>query len=163
MDLPHILILAILIVPAVAAAAVALLGRNPSAARTVSLFAVVLNLALTAALVVPAAGDLAARPAEPADQPTAPRHLTFHPLHEFARDVLPLTDPTTTTGKTPAIQFYVGLDGLNLWLIALTSLLMVPSVLVSWTSITERVHEFYAWLLLLQTAMLGVFLAFDVV
>src|SRR5205823_10111239 len=90
-------------------------------------------------------------------------HLTFHPLYEIARDVLPLTDPATTSGKSPAIQFFVGLDGLNLWLVALTSLLMVPSVLVSWTSITERVHEFYAWLLLLQTAMLGVFVAFDVV
>src|SRR5580704_5174366 len=98
MDLPRILILAILIVPAVAAAVVALLGRNPSAARGVSLFAVVLNLALTAALVVPAAGKLAARPAEPTDQPTAPRNLTFNPLYEIARDVLPLTDPTTTSG-----------------------------------------------------------------
>jgi NADH-quinone oxidoreductase subunit M len=156
MDLPRILLLAILIVPAVAAAAVALMGRNPSAARTVSLAAVVLNLALTAALVVPAAGELAARPAEPAG-------LTFRPLHEVAYDVLPLTDPASTSGKTPAIQFYLGLDGLNVWLVALTSLLMVPSVLVSWTSITERVHEFYAWLLLLQTAMLGVFVAFDVV
>src|SRR5205807_6739703 len=102
MEFPRILILAILILPAVAAAAVALMGRNPSAARTVSLFAVVLNLALTAALVVPAAADLAARPAEPADQPAAPRHLTFHPLHEIARDVLPLTDPATTSGKSPA-------------------------------------------------------------
>src|SRR5260370_1809177 len=40
---------------------------------------------------------------------------------------------------------------------------MVSAVLVSWTSIQERVNEFYAWLLLLETAMLGVFLAFDIV
>ena len=40
---------------------------------------------------------------------------------------------------------------------------MVPAVLVSWTAIEERVNEFYAWLLGLQAAMTGVFLAFDIV
>src|SRR5262249_47936048 len=61
-----------------------------------------------------------------------------------------------------AIRFYIGLDGLNVWLVGLTALLMVPSVLVSWTSVTERVNEFFAWLLLLETGMIGVFLAFDI-
>jgi NADH-quinone oxidoreductase subunit M len=36
-------------------------------------------------------------------------------------------------------------------------------VLVSWTHITERDNEFFAWLLALQTFVLGVFLAFDIV
>ncbi len=62
-----------------------------------------------------------------------------------------------------AIQFYIGLDGLNVWLVVLTAVLALPSVLVSWTHITERVNEFYAWLLVLQTAMLGIFLSFDIV
>lgn len=62
-----------------------------------------------------------------------------------------------------AIQFYIGLDGLNVWLIVLTAVLGLPSVLVSWTHITERVNEFFAWLLVLQTAMLGIFLSFDIV
>src|SRR5207248_2857512 len=53
--------------------------------------------------------------------------------------------------------------GLNIWLLALTAVLMVSSVLVSWTSVQERVNEFYAWLLLLEVAMLGVFLAFDII
>jgi NADH-quinone oxidoreductase subunit M len=65
--------------------------------------------------------------------------------------------------KLGAVQFYVGLDGLNVWLIALTALLMVSSVLISWNAITERVHEFHAWLLLLGFAMIGVFLAFDII
>src|SRR5947209_1171653 len=43
------------------------------------------------------------------------------------------------------------------------ALLMVPSVLVSWTAITERANEFYAWLLALQMAMVGVFLSFDLI
>src|SRR5206468_352551 len=38
---------------------------------------------------------------------------------------------------------------------------MVPSVLISWKAVEERVHEFYAWLLILGAGMLGVFLAFD--
>jgi NADH-quinone oxidoreductase subunit M len=61
------------------------------------------------------------------------------------------------------VQFYVGLDGLNVWLLVLTALLMVSAVLVSWTAITERGNEYYAWLLALGTAMLGVFLSFDVI
>jgi NADH-quinone oxidoreductase subunit M len=40
---------------------------------------------------------------------------------------------------------------------------MVPSVLIGWDSIRERTNEYYAWLLLLQTAMTGVFLAFDLI
>src|SRR5207244_1791511 len=65
--------------------------------------------------------------------------------------------------KTAAIQFFVGIDGVNVWLIVLTALLMVSSVLVSWTAIAERQNEFYAWLLALQTGLFGVFLAFDIV
>src|ERR1044071_9250906 len=40
---------------------------------------------------------------------------------------------------------------------------MVSSVLISWTSVTERVHEFHAWLLLLGAGITGVFLAFDII
>jgi NADH-quinone oxidoreductase subunit M len=61
------------------------------------------------------------------------------------------------------IQFYIGVDGLNIWLVVLTAVLMLPSVLISWTYITERTNEFYAWLLALQTAMMGIFLSFDII
>ena len=39
----------------------------------------------------------------------------------------------------------------------------MTSVLVSWTAITERVHEFHAWLFVLQLGMTGVFASFDVI
>ena len=71
--------------------------------------------------------------------------------------------PTADGTVDSAIQFYVGIDGLNVWLILLTALLMVTSVLVSWTAITERVHEFHAWLLVLQLGMTGVFVSFDII
>jgi NADH-quinone oxidoreductase subunit M len=61
-----------------------------------------------------------------------------------------------------SIQFYVGLDGLNIWLIVLTAVLMVAAVLISWESITDRANEYYAWLMALGAGMLGVFLAFDI-
>src|SRR5581483_7365728 len=61
------------------------------------------------------------------------------------------------------IQFYLGLDGLNVWLVVLSTLLMVTAVLISWTAVTERVHEYYAWLLMLGGAMQGVFLSFDII
>jgi NADH-quinone oxidoreductase subunit M len=53
-------------------------------------------------------------------------------------------------------------DAISLWLVLLTAVLMLPSVLVSWTHISERVNEFYAWLLILQTCMMGIFLSFDI-
>jgi NADH-quinone oxidoreductase subunit M len=61
-----------------------------------------------------------------------------------------------------SIQFFFGVDGLNLWLVVLTAVLMLPCVLVSFQQINERINEFYAWLLALQTCMIGVFLAFDI-
>jgi NADH-quinone oxidoreductase subunit M len=71
--------------------------------------------------------------------------------------------PAPADDGSGAIQFYIGLDGLNVWLVVLTAVLSVPAVLVSWNQITERVNEFYAWLLALQTAMMGIFLSFDII
>jgi NADH-quinone oxidoreductase subunit M len=61
------------------------------------------------------------------------------------------------------IRFSLGLDGLSLWLFALSALLTVVAVLVSWEAIDERPGTFYALLLLLETGMLGVFAARDVI
>jgi NADH-quinone oxidoreductase subunit M len=72
-------------------------------------------------------------------------------------------DPKAAKTKLGAIQFYIGLDGMNIWLVVLTAILMVSSVLISWTAVEERVHEFHAWLLLLGFALVGVFLAFDII
>src|SRR5258708_29893023 len=63
----------------------------------------------------------------------------------------------------PNIRFAVGLDGISLWLFALTSLLMITSVCSSWESITERAPTHYALMLALQTGLLGLFASLDVV
>jgi NADH-quinone oxidoreductase subunit M len=59
------------------------------------------------------------------------------------------------------IRYHLGVDGISLWLVLLTTFLVPLSVLVSWKSIHDRVKEFFVLLLLLETAMIGVFLALD--
>ncbi len=61
------------------------------------------------------------------------------------------------------IRFALGLDGISLWLFALTSLLMITAVCSSWESIKERAPAHYALLLALQTGLLGLFASLDVV
>ncbi|HEX2055593.1 MAG TPA: NADH-quinone oxidoreductase subunit M, partial [Nitrospiraceae bacterium] len=63
----------------------------------------------------------------------------------------------------PPIQYSVGLDGISLPLFLMTAFLMPFCVLVSWTSVTMRVRSFMAMLLIMETAMLGVFAALDFV
>jgi NADH-quinone oxidoreductase subunit M len=62
---------------------------------------------------------------------------------------------------SPAIRYHVAIDGISLWLVLLTTLLTPLCVLVSWRSIQKRVKEFFAFLLLLEFGLIGVFCAFD--
>jgi NADH-quinone oxidoreductase subunit M len=59
------------------------------------------------------------------------------------------------------IEYHLGVDGISLWLVALTGLVGPLAVLGSWNGIRERVREFHVLLLLLQTGMMGVFLSLD--
>src|SRR5438034_6063988 len=59
------------------------------------------------------------------------------------------------------VDYYVGIDGISLLLLLLTTFLGVISILSSWTAITERVKEYYVFMLVLQTGMLGVFISLD--
>src|SRR5262245_50806193 len=61
------------------------------------------------------------------------------------------------------IHYAVGLDGLGLWLFALSALLMVTAVLVSWEAIQDRAPLFYGMLLILEFGCLGVFSARDII
>jgi NADH-quinone oxidoreductase subunit M len=61
------------------------------------------------------------------------------------------------------VQFSVGLDGLSFWLYGLSALLMLVCVLISWEAITERSAGFYALLLILESGLLGVFAARDII
>src|SRR5262245_33803921 len=58
-------------------------------------------------------------------------------------------------------EYFLGVDGLSTLLILLTTMMGFIAVLSSWTAITDRVKEYYISLLVLQTGMLGAFMALD--
>src|SRR5829696_1160729 len=58
-------------------------------------------------------------------------------------------------------HYHVGVDGISLWLVILTTLLVPISILSSWTSVEKREMAFFAFMLLLESAMLGVFVSLD--
>lgn len=89
-------------------------------------------------------------------------HGPVHPHMELKHSWLTLA---AATADSPGItlQFYLGLDGVSLTMVLLTTLLTISAVLVSWTAISERSAEFYASLLILESGLIGVFCAFDLV
>jgi len=71
------------------------------------------------------------------------------------------------TAKIPwipqlGISYHLGIDGISLLLVLLTTLLIPVVILASWHSISEHVKAFHMSLLMLTTAMIGAFLALDV-
>src|SRR3972149_7063287 len=60
------------------------------------------------------------------------------------------------------LQYVLGVDGLSLPLVALTAFLGLVAILISWR-IEQRPKEYFAWLLVLETSLLGVFSALDLV
>jgi NADH-quinone oxidoreductase subunit M len=63
--------------------------------------------------------------------------------------------------STPNIHYHIGIDGISLWLIVLTTFLTPLCVLISWKSVHGQVKEFFILLLVLETALIGVFIALD--
>ena len=59
------------------------------------------------------------------------------------------------------IEYRLGVDGVSLFLVLLTTVLTPIVVLASWGDIHRRVKEFFAFLLVLETGMLGTFVALD--
>ena len=65
--------------------------------------------------------------------------------------------------KAIGAQYLLGLDGISLLLVLLTSLLTFVATLSSWGAVKTRLKEYYVFLLLLETGMIGVFLALDLI
>src|SRR5260370_13652416 len=57
--------------------------------------------------------------------------------------------------------YHLGVDGISLWLVLLTTLLMPIAILSSWTAISKRQLTYYVLMLLLESAMIGVFVSLD--
>ncbi len=75
------------------------------------------------------------------------------PVEQFVTDLVWI--------RSPQIHYHVALDGLSLWLVVLSTFLTPICVLISWSHIQSRVKEFFAFLLLLEFGLAGVFAAQD--
>lgn len=58
-------------------------------------------------------------------------------------------------------RYHLGVDGISLWLVLLTTLLTPIAILSSWRAIEKRQLSYYALMLLLESAMIGVFISLD--
>lgn len=107
----------------------------------------------------------------PNERTLRPLALVFSVL-EFLVSLLMvhLFDPTTANLQMVenhlwierfGIRYFLGVDGISLWLVMLTTFLLPVTILASWNAIEERIKGFHIALFVLQTAMLGTFLALD--
>ena len=138
------ILLALLVIPTIAALGIwvhgAMLGddadalaRGGSAARQIALWALVIEFVVSLGLWWSF------------DSGTAAMQATFE------RRWIP----------SWGVRFSLGIDGISLMMVLLTTFLMPLAVLGSWTSIRLKRHSYYALMLLLTTGMLGVFVARD--
>ncbi len=59
------------------------------------------------------------------------------------------------------MHYFVGIDGISLWLVMLTTFIMPIAILSTWTAVEEKVKEYMICLLLLEVGMLGAFVSLD--
>src|SRR5689334_15092788 len=126
LELPHVEVLSLVAVPALAAAIVALLGPDRrSAIRWISVLASCLTLLVAVSLTgrfmhltMTQAREAVAENSVPTFRPEFVPGAYSDDRHATSWDVLPIgrNGPSTS-----AIQFFVGIDGLNIWLILLTA------------------------------------------
>ncbi len=161
----QILLLLMLFLPLATAVVIFFVGSsNPQRVKRLALGSTVITFVLSVIIC------LKYQPASMSEQQLVPgrdvatKEQPFKPDPQFTVNESWLTFFPGSDGHPRVdIRFHLGIDGLSLWLLALTALLMVPSVLISWDSITDRPAGFYALLLVLETGMLGVFCSFDLI
>lgn len=107
--------------------------RNESHSRAIALLTTLVTFGVSLFLLTGAGGDTAA--------------MRFEQNNVWIRSI--------------GTNYHVGVDGISLWLVLLTTLIMPISVLASWTAVEERQLSYYVFLLLLEAAMIGVFVSLD--
>ncbi len=86
-----------------------------------------------------------------------PLGTSGYQLQEYAKWIQISADKTSPTW----INYHLGVDGISLFLVILTTFLTPISILASWKSIEHRVKEFFVMLLMLEVGVVGVFLSLD--
>jgi len=169
----RVLLLAVAFGPLAFAAIVALLGRNASLVRRVAGLLAAIHLGATIFLVVPAAiyisnySEVAFREgflptAVPGDPGS--RHeigLGGGEEHRTEWNIFFVGQPKPGY-PPPAVQLFLGLDGINIWLVALASLMSYVAVIVSGKFAQQNPGGYYAWLFVLQSFTTAAFASFDV-
>src|SRR4051812_4158300 len=152
------LLLSTLILP-LAAALVLLVFRGMFSQSGARQFALVVSLG-TFFVSIALANAFFQLPQDPGGPraPVQPRYSTTYHWLSYG-------DAAENAPGQPQLQFdfVLGVDGISLVLILLTTVLTVSCVLISWVSIRDRPAGFYASLLLLEAGLLGVFSAFDMI
>ena len=131
---------------------------NQSSARWVACCGSVAALLFSVLLLV----QYRAQVVDPLESGTTPVASSVDPASSIQPRV-EYRQPWLKTGERMQLEMYFGLDGISVTMIALTTLLTVCSVLISWEAIQDRASEFYAALLILETGLIGVFCSFDLV
>ena len=179
------LLLSIILLPLLAALLLALLGGGRSVARWLALLTAIgtLLISLGIAAKLSAIRDHKGTAADEASvngpvQPKLEWRQTWLTLGTLTRtEQVPIDLPVDADGQpsssqipepewrsitTPVrLEFYLGADGISVLMLALTAILTVSAVLISWEAIQDRATEFYICLLVLEAGMLGAFVAFD--
>ncbi len=173
----RVLVLLLVLVPLISALLLPAFGR---VARRVALVLALVHLGLTTAVVTMAREYLDIRSEftrrDRGDAVLQRFHPHFVPGDAAGRNnsdgadartgwtLFRLSAAPSAPGRPgPKVQLFLGIDGLNLWLVALAALLLPTVILVSWDSVKERPGAFYGWLFLLQGGIIGAFLSFDVI
>jgi NADH-quinone oxidoreductase subunit M len=153
---PTILV-ATIVIPLVAGVLLLVAHWPARFARWLSLAASVATLACGIALT--ASYDSLPAPSPQAESPVQPRLRFGREWLNYGRGN---AVPNAHNAKIH-VEFQLGMDGISLSLILLTSLLTCSAVLISWSPIHDREREYYAALLVLMGALNGAFCAFDLV
>ena len=168
---PYALTIVVLALPAASALVCALAGRlqGGAAARRLAIWLAFLQLAGAILLVLSLYASLDDRRLnrgrfEPVAVPGDTTDATPLIRGNTIWTLLPV-GPLTPEARVPppSVQFFIGIDGLNLWLIPLASLITLCTVLLTARDGRENPGAFLGWLFLLETGAIGAFLSFDVI
>ena len=132
------------------------------------------SLLLTVLIFLPMAGVLALLVLRSDDHDWIRRLALIAALAEFLFSLLLLRGFDAANGTfqfqefrnwipSLGIHYHLGMDGISLFLVLLSTFLTPIAMLASWNSIQERVKAFFIALLVLETGMIGVFLSLDLI
>jgi NADH-quinone oxidoreductase subunit M len=156
-------LIATVVIPLVAGIVLLVAHWPGRIARWLSLAATIATLVCSIVLAASYESLPARTPQTSAVQPRMELHYRWLNYIRQSSDKTKPEDVPTNRDPIVHLEFLLGLDGISLSLIVLTSLLTFSAMLISWSPIHDREREYYAALLILMGALNGAFCAFDIV